>query len=295
VLSLVLGLFLLVTAGLKIHGLYVDPYSQESILLTPRLLVALIDIEIVIGVWLLTGLAPCAAWLAALVFFALGAAANLYLALESQRSCGCFGTVDVNPWWTFGLDGAAVVALILLRPRLSDTATFLESISCPLKTALGAGALLTLVGRLLSATLFIFLALGCQPAVNHSPVEQADRYIEEQLAPVIADEAKQFTHTFLIRNDTSQQLHIKPVGHTCACSNVLIDRKEIDPGDETWLRLEADLSAKNGPQVLACHLHLASGQVWTYAVRHRERHEWQAEDSGIGEARRERIKELERN
>jgi hypothetical protein len=40
VLSLVPGVFLLVTAGLKIHGLYSDPYAQESTLLTPQLLVA---------------------------------------------------------------------------------------------------------------------------------------------------------------------------------------------------------------------------------------------------------------
>jgi len=62
VLSVVLGLFLLVTAGLKIHGLYTDPYSEESILLTPRLLVAVIEVEIVLGLWLLSGLVPRAAW-----------------------------------------------------------------------------------------------------------------------------------------------------------------------------------------------------------------------------------------
>jgi|GEM_PF-4724574 len=46
-------------------------------------------LSVVLNLWLLNDLVPRAAWLAVLVFFALGAAANVYLALEGQRSCGC--------------------------------------------------------------------------------------------------------------------------------------------------------------------------------------------------------------
>jgi hypothetical protein len=146
VLSVVLGLFLLVTAGLKIHGVYTDPYSQESILLTPRLLVALIEIEIVLGLWLLSGLAPRAAWLASLVFFTLGAAANLYMAFEGQRSCGCFGRVEVSPWLSLTLDVAAVAALLTLRPARGEQLRAAPWLQGLLRTAGGAVVFLVLIG-----------------------------------------------------------------------------------------------------------------------------------------------------
>ena len=48
-LRVVLGLFLLIAAGLKIHGLLFDPSAQESILSSPRFQVATIEVEILLG------------------------------------------------------------------------------------------------------------------------------------------------------------------------------------------------------------------------------------------------------
>lgn len=145
-LSIVLGVFLLATAGLKIHGLYTDPYAQESILLTPRLLVAVIEVEILLGLWLLSGLAMRGAWLAALAFFAAGASANVYLAVEGQRSCGCFGRVEVNPWFTLGLDLTATLALLLCRPPPLSVLPSPQAKAYLFKTALAAGAAVVLIG-----------------------------------------------------------------------------------------------------------------------------------------------------
>jgi hypothetical protein len=146
VLSIVLGVLLLATAGLKIHGLYTDPYAQESILLTPRLLVAVIEVEILLGLWLLSGLAMRAAWLAALAFFAAGASANVYLAVEGQRSCGCFGRVEVNPWATLGIDVTATLALLLCRPPPLSVLPSPQAKAYLFKTALAAGAAVVLIG-----------------------------------------------------------------------------------------------------------------------------------------------------
>ncbi|HMO36294.1 MAG TPA: hypothetical protein PKA06_09635 [Gemmatales bacterium] len=44
-----LGLFLLITAGLKIHALIVDPYGQDSFLLQPWMQLAVIEIEVLLG------------------------------------------------------------------------------------------------------------------------------------------------------------------------------------------------------------------------------------------------------
>ena len=122
------------------------PYAQESILLTPRLLVAVIELEILLGLWLLSGLAKRAAWAAALVFFAAGTAANLYLAVEGQRSCGCFGRVEVNPWVTLGLDLTAILTLLLCRPPALSVLPLPQAKAYFFKMALAAGAAGVVIG-----------------------------------------------------------------------------------------------------------------------------------------------------
>src|SRR5262249_25557508 len=52
--------------------------------------------------------------------FTLLGGISLYLALAGQPSCGCFGKLALNPWYTFGLDVAAVAALWYWRPRASS-------------------------------------------------------------------------------------------------------------------------------------------------------------------------------
>jgi hypothetical protein len=74
-----LGTFLLVAAGLKAHSLVTDPLSQEAFFASPRLLIATIEVEIVLGLWLLSGWFVRAAWLTALGFFGLLAGVSLYL------------------------------------------------------------------------------------------------------------------------------------------------------------------------------------------------------------------------
>jgi hypothetical protein len=144
VVRIVLGLLLLATAGLKIHGLYTDPYSQESILLSPRMIVAVIELEVLLGLWLLSGFAVRAARVAALVFFALGAAGSLYLAIEGQASCGCFGRVEVSPWTAVTLDLLAVAVLFTFKPSLLPIFGRRAEIPYALKIALVSAILLAL-------------------------------------------------------------------------------------------------------------------------------------------------------
>jgi len=143
-LSLVLGIFLLTTAALKAHGLTIDPLAQDSFLSSPRLLVATIEIEIIVGLWLLSGWWPRVAWLITLTFFAVLAGVSLYLALARQTSCGCFGEIPVNPWLTFALDLTIIGALLLARPMDSLELPSLASLPALLKIGGGSAGLLAL-------------------------------------------------------------------------------------------------------------------------------------------------------
>lgn len=73
----VLGGFLLVAAGLKAYGLAFDPFSHHSFLSSPRLMVATVEVEVLVGVWLLSGWWPRVARAVALGLFGILAFASL--------------------------------------------------------------------------------------------------------------------------------------------------------------------------------------------------------------------------
>jgi len=145
-LRVVLGLVLLVAAGLKGHELALDPLTEDSFLASPPLQIAAIEVEILLGLWLLSGLARRAAWVAALGFFGVMAGVSLYMALAGQTSCGCFGRLTVNPWLTFAFDGAAVAALAVWRPVRAEGTGSVGWLRGVLRTGLGTAAFLTLIG-----------------------------------------------------------------------------------------------------------------------------------------------------
>jgi hypothetical protein len=143
---IVVGLFLLGTAGLKLYALALDPFGQDSLLGSPRLLIATIEVEIILSVWLLSGWAQRASWLAALAFFGVAACTGLYMALDGQSSCGCFGPVAVSPWLAFGLDASVIAALLIMRPARAEDHPRGSRLQGVYSIALGTAAFLVLIG-----------------------------------------------------------------------------------------------------------------------------------------------------
>jgi hypothetical protein len=146
---LFLGLLLLVAAGLKTHGLLRNPFGDGSFLTSAHVQVATIEIEVLLGLWLLTGRSHRWAWAAALVLFGVLAGVSLSLALAGQPACSCFGQLPVSPWVSFGIDVIAVAALLLWRPPRG------QNIENPVwaqewsKIGIGVCLLLVLVGGVL--------------------------------------------------------------------------------------------------------------------------------------------------
>lgn len=114
----VLGAVLLVAAGLKGHQLLTEPLAENSIWSSRPLLILQVELELVLGVWLLSGLFARAAWLVSLACFGFFSLVTLYKGLTGAASCGCFGAVSVNPWVTLlAIDLPAVIALAVVRPN----------------------------------------------------------------------------------------------------------------------------------------------------------------------------------
>jgi hypothetical protein len=118
VVRALVGILLLVAAGLKGHQLVTEPTPERDLLSSRWFLILWVEVELALAVWLLSGLARRAAWATALACFAGFAGVALHKGLIGEASCGCFGRIEVNPWYTLVLDGAVVAALAFLHPPL---------------------------------------------------------------------------------------------------------------------------------------------------------------------------------
>jgi len=116
VVRAVLGCILLTAAVLKGWELATEPVANDSIFSYRWSLTAQVEVELFLALWLLSGLYRRQVWWAALVGFAFFSCVTLYKGLSGAASCGCFGKVEVSPWYTLVLDLAAVAALLLFRP-----------------------------------------------------------------------------------------------------------------------------------------------------------------------------------
>lgn len=145
VVRVILGVLLLAAAGLKLFDPSPDTFSALDLLSSPRWRMAAIEAEALLGLWLVTGAFPRLLWLAAVLCFVLLASVSLYLGIDGQPSCSCFGAkLLVSPWYALGLDLAALASLIWWRPcqRGHTEVPSLAVMRHVLATAAGSGAIL---------------------------------------------------------------------------------------------------------------------------------------------------------
>jgi hypothetical protein len=91
--------------------------------------------------------------------------------------------------------------------------------------------------------------------------------VVEQLPPIYAGPGTKLVHYFTVKNYSGEVQRISEVTHSCLCLKAALDRTELGPGDETQLRLEADLSGRRGAETFTAFLHLETGKGWTYSVQ----------------------------
>ncbi len=104
-----IGSVLIMTAVLKGVSYFTEPNWNADVSIRDPAIAA---VELILAAWLLSGIAPRASWAFSLLLFSIFAGVALTRALTGQESCGCFGAIEVNPWWTAAFD-CAVIALLL--------------------------------------------------------------------------------------------------------------------------------------------------------------------------------------
>ena len=111
-------MLLLVGAALKGHQLLTEPMANTDIWSNRYFLIFVVEFELALGIWLLSGLFKKIAWIATVACFSIFCCITLYKGVTGAASCGCFGKVHVNPWITLiAIDLPCLFALLIFRPK----------------------------------------------------------------------------------------------------------------------------------------------------------------------------------
>jgi hypothetical protein len=180
-IPLSIGALLFVAAILKYHELATGPVAESTLWTSRWFLVGLSDFEVVLGVWLLAGFWPKAARGVAIACFAIFAQVALYKALAGDSSCGCFGKVPLNPWYTLLLDLAAIVMLVAWRPVATPLSDFAASL--PARNSVRPTPRFVVIGLLFVALGGTTFAVGNLKPANFA----ADGTLDESDGVVLLD------------------------------------------------------------------------------------------------------------
>jgi hypothetical protein len=235
-----LGLILLGAAALKFQGLSAGVLPRNLLFTSPQLVLLTIEVEALLGLWLLSGLALRAAWWAGTFFFVLLAAVSLYQGVTGQESCGCFGELQVSPWWSFAIDVAAVAGLVWFRPPRSSGGAWSDRYRPFVQVGVGAVVIVALV-------VGIFLLVTDQPL--HALARLRGEAIG--VGPFVTDvgtgkpgEVRSFAVELI--NYTSSPVRIVGGTTSCGCVTTRDLPVELPPGGSRPIRVEMRFTGSPG-------------------------------------------------
>lgn len=226
-----LGSLMLLAACLKAYQLATEPLATNQLFASRAFLCAWIPFEVLLGLWLITGVFPRVCRYLAIAGFAAFAVYSLRIALLGWRSCGCFGTVSVSPWFTFSLDVGAILLLSLTkpaagrRPMLHLSIFFGIIVAALLTAALTFGPLSPFGGSRYS--------LFCShPHFDFGGID--GRFLAK--------------HSFKLVNNAAYPVRVTSAKTSCGCTVAIAPKTPIPPGKSQMLKVLADWTAVSGPQ-----------------------------------------------
>ena len=123
VLRIVLSTLLISAAALKLNSILAHSERLQSSFYVPMWLVyQSVIIELILGIWLLTGLFMRQAWIATgfcFICFSAISAVGIFL---GQEVCGCLGVFSVSPWLMLLLDLSVLAGMWFIRPPFNGGA-----------------------------------------------------------------------------------------------------------------------------------------------------------------------------
>jgi hypothetical protein len=124
-----IGVVIFIAAILKAYQLATVPLPPvvQGCIFTPLLeflnnrylLVFVIEVEIFFSLFLFSGIWKQWAWLLSFFCFSAFTIVSAMKGLSGESSCGCFGVITVNPWFTAMFDLMIVILLAIFRERFN--------------------------------------------------------------------------------------------------------------------------------------------------------------------------------
>lgn len=118
--------------------------------------------------------------------------------------------------------------------------------------------------------------------------------LTKMLPPVFASDTNQITHTFSLRNDTSETVKIKRIIQSCSCTNADLSQKEIRPGESATFTMKVNVQNRVGPQIINARLVSDRDDSWLCELRtviHRAVH-FVPDNLSVGLVNRDEKKEI---
>lgn len=209
--------------------------TTETMLLGGRWTKAfVIQAEILLAIWLLSGAYAAAARRTAIALFAVFASYSAYLVWQGIPSCGCFGALDTSPIFILGLDILLVTALARSIPPSDDGSPRVSGrfVSMALLMLLTGGFL----GWLLLSNEVVAFGFAGKPLSVSTDI--VDFGSNSSNSP--------FSKTFEIVNHTPQSVSLVGCSARCNC-NVGVDFPyQLGPGESVSIPLRFPAGIRQG-------------------------------------------------
>ena len=118
--GILISAILLAACALKVQQLSTEPVEYKGFLSYRPFLILEAEIELFLGLWLLSGLSKRLVWGLTTICFVVFSLVAVYKAYTGETSCGCFGKLQINPWYTLILDICVIALLLKFRPDLKQ-------------------------------------------------------------------------------------------------------------------------------------------------------------------------------
>lgn len=243
VLRYTASLLLVLAAGIKLYEIVSSPIWEDSALLPPFLHVLASLTELILGIWLLSGIWRYLLWWCSFVFFLVLSAVSFSMVLSGAADCGCFGALAVSPYLTFGIDLILVVMHGLAFRYCCGDSTF----------QMPGGSVLGHFATVVCVMMFVSFLYGTETgkSVNSFASSQSGliRVVDDPIDVGRGNLGEEFNVDFIIENKSASEVRIVGRGVACRCIEILELPEVIPPKSQAIGKLNFTILRNPTPDI----------------------------------------------
>ncbi len=254
---------LFTAAVLKTHQLATEPVLGIGLLESRWFLTGVVQFEILLGFWLISGVAIRWAWWTAVATFLLFAFVAIAKPLAGDATRDGLARVLTGSWAVLSVDLLVLLGLCCFRPRFRFVSSDVSGedprrLSLPTHWVVSSGQVATrhawIVGAWLTTAVFLGAISEATKANNPSgdwPIA-SERHRKFDLLLCGGDGTAHVT--FPLRNTSTRTWHVLDVLRSCGCTRTQLGRREFAPGECSHLTVSIEVSNQDHQRTVSCTL-----------------------------------------